>query len=96
MLDKKRKFFRLLELYINESQKESVESMYGKNSKIKIHNWTYTVKGDKILFELVIILGDVINESVMDTGMAEILLKDALVYFYPEIENINCMVRFDV
>jgi hypothetical protein len=41
-------------------------------------------------------LGDTINESVIDTSLAEVLLEDALVYFYPEVKKINCMVRFDV
>lgn len=96
MLDKKRRFFTLLESYMNDFQKDAVELMYGEGAKIKVHNWTHNTKGDTFLFELIIVLGDVINESVMDKTMAEILLKDALVYFYPETEKIKCMVRFDV
>jgi hypothetical protein len=45
---------------------------------------------------LIIVLGDTINESVIDTNLAEVLLEDALVYFYPEVKKISCMVRFDV
>lgn len=70
--------------------------MYGEGSKIKIHNWSHNNKGDTFLFELVIVLGDVISESVMDKTMAEVLLKNALIYFYPETQNIKCIVRFDV
>lgn len=70
--------------------------MYGKGSKIKIHSWSHNNKGDTFLFELVIELGDVISESMMDKTMSEVLLKDALMYFYPETEKIKCMVRFDV
>ena len=70
--------------------------MYGKNSQIKVHSWSHNNKGDTFLFELVIVLGDVISESVMDKAMAEVLLKDALSYFYPEIEKMKCIVRFDV
>jgi len=28
--------------------------------------------------------------------MADALLKEALRFFYPEVKNVNCMVRFDV
>ena len=96
MSDKKRRFYRLLETYMNESRKEDVELMYGKDAKIKIHNWTHNVKGDQFIFELIVVLGDTINESVIDTSLAEVLLEDALVYFYPEVKKISCMVRFDV
>lgn len=96
MSDKKQRFFRLLESYINDYRKDAVELMYGEGSKIKVHHWTYNGKGDTFVFELVIVLGGVINESVMDKSMAVALLNDALVYFYPEIEKIKCMVRFDV
>lgn len=96
MSDKKQRLFRLIESYMNDHQKDAVELMYGKDAKIKIHNLTYNNKGDTFLFELVIILGETINESVMDETMAEVLLKDSLVYFYPEVKKIKCMVRFDV
>jgi hypothetical protein len=96
MSDKKRRFYRLLEYYINDSRKEEVELMYGKGSKIKVHNWTHNTKGDTFIFELIVILGDTINESVIDKNMAEALLKEALQFFYPEVKNVNCMVRFDV
>lgn len=96
MLDKKRRFFRLLEIYMNDIKKDEVELMYGKGSKIKIHNWSHNLTGDKVIFDMVIVLGELIDESVMDTSFSEILLKDALVYFYPEIFNIGCIVSFDV
>jgi hypothetical protein len=51
MPDKKRRFYRLLETYMNESRKEDVELMYGKDAKIKVHNWTHNVKGDQFIFE---------------------------------------------
>ena len=96
MSDKKQRFFRLLESYINDYQKDAVELMYGEGSKIKIHNWSHNNKGDTFIFELVIVLGEVISESVMDKTMAEVLLKNGLTYFYPETQNIKCIVRFDV
>jgi hypothetical protein len=50
MSDKKRRFYRLLETYMNDSRKEDLELMYGKDAKIKIHNWTHNVKGDQFIF----------------------------------------------
>jgi hypothetical protein len=96
MSDKKRRFFRLLESYFNDFRKDAVETIYGKGSQIKVHNYTHNNKGDSISFELVIILGETINEQVMDKNMAEFLLKDALIYFFPEISKIRCLIRFDV
>jgi hypothetical protein len=81
---------------MNDSRKEDLELMYGSGSKIKVHNWTHNEKGDTFIFELIVVLGDTINESVIDTNLAEVLLEDALVYFYPEVKKISCMVRFDV
>ena len=96
MSDKKQRFYHLLETYMNDSRKEDLELMYGNGSKIKVHNWTHNEKGDTFIFELIVVLGDTINESVIDTNLAEVLLEDALIYFYPEVKKISCMVRFDV
>ena len=96
MSDKKRRFFRLIESYINEYRKDDVEFMYGKGAKIKVHNFTNDTHGKTVLFELIVVLGETINESVMDESLAEVLFSDAMVYFYPEIKKIKYMVRFDV
>lgn len=96
MFDKKRRLFNLIEYHINDYNSKVVEVCYGKGAKIKIHSMTEIITYKGLLFEVVIILGETINESVMDKTMAEVLLKDSLVYFYPEIEKIKCMVRFDV
>ena len=61
MPDKKQRFYRLLETYMNDSRKEDLELMYGKGSKIKVHNWTHNTKGDTFIFELIVVLGDTIN-----------------------------------
>jgi hypothetical protein len=96
MTDKKKRFYRLLERQINGLRKEAVELIYGKGSRIEVHSWTHNIKGDTFIFELIVHLGDTINESVIDKNMAEALLKEALQFFYPEVKNVNCMVRFDV
>tara|TARA_R110000868_G_scaffold111863_1_gene301709 strand:+ start:473 stop:760 length:288 start_codon:yes stop_codon:yes gene_type:complete len=95
MSDKKRRIIRLIESYINDFQGKSVQEMYGKNSRIKIHDINYSTNTNSLLLEAVIVLGDVINEEVMDRKLADILIQDALIYFYPET-SIKTYVRFDV
>jgi hypothetical protein len=56
-------------------------------------NHSYSTKS--ILFEIVIVLGTTINESMMDKTLANILIQDALVYFFPD-QNVKTYVRFDV
>lgn len=96
MTGKKQRFYRLLETYMNVSMKKIVELGYGEGSKIKVHNWTHNEKGDTFIFELIVVLGDTINESVIDAHIAEFILEEALEYFYPEVKKIRCIVRFDV
>lgn len=96
MTGKKQRFYRLLETYMNVSMKKIVELGYGEGSKIKVHNWTHNEKGDTFIFELIVVLGDTINESVINAHIAEFILEEALEYFYPEVKKIRCMVRFDV
>ena len=95
MSDKKRRLFRLIENYINDYQKEAVESVYGKGTYIRIHSMTESYSTKSLLFEVVIVLGDTISEQVMDRALADILIQDALVYFFPD-QNIKTYVRWDV
>ena len=95
MLDKKRRLFRLIESYINDFQKDAVEEMYGVGTKIKIHNMVESSSQKAILFEAIIILGDTITEQVMDRKLADILIQDAMVYFFPN-QSIKTYVRWDV
>jgi hypothetical protein len=95
MLDKKRRLYRLLETYINDYRGEAIEEMYGKGTKVKIHNLNYSTSTKSILVESVVVLGETINESIMDKSLVDILIQDAMVYFYPEA-SLRTYVRFDV
>ena len=95
MMDKKRRLFRLIESYINDFQGNAVQEMYGKGSRIKIHNLNFSVTKSVVLLEAVIVLGDLITEEHIDKKLAEILIQDALVYFFPET-SVKTYVRFDV
>jgi hypothetical protein len=95
MLDKKQRLFRLIENYMNDFQGDAVQLMYGDGARIKVHSMNHSYTEKSVLFEIVIVLGETINESVMDKTLANILLQDALVYFFPD-QNIKTYVRFDV
>jgi hypothetical protein len=95
MSDKKRRFFRLIEHYINDFRKEAIEEMYGVGTKIRIHSMSESLTDKSILFEVVIVLGEQINEGTMDRELADVLVQDALVYFFPD-QNIKTYVRWDV
>jgi hypothetical protein len=95
MLGKKQRLYRLLETYINDFRGDAVQEMYGKGTKVKIHNLNYSTSTKSILIESVVILGDTINESIMDKNLVDIIIQDAMVYFYPEF-SLRSYVRFDV
>ena len=95
MLDKKRRLFRLIENYINDYQGGAVQEMYGKGSYIKIHNLNFSVTQQSFLLEAVIVLGDLITEEHIDRKLADVLIQDAIIYFFPEC-SVKTYVRFDV
>jgi hypothetical protein len=94
MLNKKQRFFRLIESYINDFRGDAVREFYGNNARIKIHTMTHSFSTNTLLFEIVIVLGETINESVMDGTLASVLVQDSMVYFHPE-SKIQTYVRFD-
>ena len=95
MIDKKQRLFRLIESYLNEFKGDAVEEVYGKGTKIKIHTINFSVTSKSVVLESIIVLGETINESVMDRTLADILIQDALIYFFPDY-HIKTYVRFDV
>lgn len=94
-MDNKRRIYRLIEAYLNEFKGELVESIYGNKSRIKVHTVTFGVSDNSVLVELVVVLGGTINEDTLDSSLAEILIQEALVYFFPE-KTIKTLIRWDV
>lgn len=94
MRDKTR-IFRILEHYINVFRKFDVEESYGKNASIKIVDLNYSTHNKSLYLEAKIVLGDFINESVLDRLTADILIQDALIYLYPDLP-IKISVDYDV
>jgi len=94
-MSRKSRIFSHIEYYLNEYEGEAVQEIYGKGSKIKIHDIFYSTNLKSVMVEAIIILGDVISEKTLDRKLADILIQDALVYFYPD-EPIKVSVRYDV
>jgi hypothetical protein len=94
-MNPKKRLFRLIEVYLNEYRKNAVEEIYGKGTKIKIHTINHSITTNSLLVEAVICLGDIITEEVMDRELADIIIQEALDYFYPEC-SIKTMIRWDV
>lgn len=94
-MDRKRKFCRLIEKYINKSKIDLIEQAYGKNASIKIHNISYSITNPSVLVEAVIVLGDEINESVLDRSVADYVVEESTSYFFSDLP-IKVMIRWDV
>ena len=91
----KRRLYRLIEKYINDFKGDAVESIYGKGSSIKVHTINFGVTSKTMILEAIVILGDTINEETIDNSLAEVLIRDSMVYFFPE-HQIKTYIRFDV
>jgi hypothetical protein len=91
----KQRYINIIEKYINVVKKDYVELMYGEGVVIKIHNIDPSPTSNSILIEAVIILGNVINEEVLDRSMVDYLVNDIVTLIFPEA-SIKCMVRWDV
>ena len=84
-----------MESYMNDFRGNAVQEMYGKGSYIKIHNLNFSVTQQSVLLEAVVVLGDLITEEHIDRALADVLIQDAMVYFFPEC-SVKTYVRFDV
>lgn len=94
MKDKDR-IIRILEHYINVLKKDEVELMYGQNSRIQIKNLDYSITSKSLYIEAKIILGDIIDESVLDRSLADLLIQDSLVYVYDDVP-VKVSIDYDV
>ena len=93
---KYQKIKTMMENYLNVIKKNEIETMYGSDTKVKIHNIGFSVKGNAIMIEAVIVLGETINEEVLDRRLVDYLIQDMMPYFFPEIQAVKVMTRWDV
>lgn len=94
-MDKKHGLIRIVDYYVNTFKKKDVELMYGKGSKIEILQFEYSTNLKSLFVEAKIILGEEINESVMDRSLADVIISDAITYIYNDVP-VKISVDFDV
>jgi hypothetical protein len=84
-VDLKKRYIRIIEKYLNVIKKNDVELMYGKGSKIEVRNINPSISSNSITVEVVIILGEVINEEVLDSSLTPYLIQDILELIFPDV-----------
>ncbi len=96
MATKYSKLKKVFEKSLNNFQKDKIEIFYGIGTKVKIHTIDYSITKNTMIIEAIIVLGEIINEEVMDSSMVEIMIKDFIPYVFPDIHEIHVMTRWDV
>jgi hypothetical protein len=94
-VDLKNRYIRIIEKYLNVIKKDDVELMYGKGTKIKVRNINPSISNNSITVEVIIILGDVINEEVLDSSLTPYLIQDILELIFPDVIT-KTIVSWDV
>jgi hypothetical protein len=94
-VDLKNRYIRIIEKYLNVIKKDDVELMYGKGTKIKVRNINPSISNNSITVEVVIILGEVINEEVLDSSLTPYLIQDILELIFPDVIT-KTIVSWDV
>lgn len=94
-MDLKNRYIRIIEKYLNVIKKDDVELMYGKGTKIKVRNINPSISNNSITVEVVIILGEVINEEVLDSSLTPYLIQDILELIFPDVIT-KTIVSWDV
>lgn len=94
-MDRKRRVLRLIDTYVNDIHKESIETFYGPNTYVKIHNITFSYTKPTAVVEVVMNLGDIISEEVLDTELITVLVNQSFSYILPD-HSVMCYVRWDV
>jgi hypothetical protein len=94
-VDLKNRYIRIIEKYLNVIKKDDVELMYGKGTKIKVRNINPSISNNSITVEVVIILGEIINEEVLDSSLTPYLIQDILELIFPDVIT-KTIVSWDV
>jgi len=92
----KNKLKNMMEKYLNVVKKNEIEIMYGEGTHVKIHSISFSNTNNIIVIEAVIVLGEEINESVMDRALIDYLIQDSIPYFFSDVKSTKVLVRWDV
>lgn len=93
-MDRKKIFADLIEVLINETEKENFEDMYGVGSQFKVTNVGLTSRGNTLYIEGKIILGKSFDESYLDTEFINLLIFENIKLIYNGT-NVNLSISFD-
>ena len=80
--------------YLAESCQDTIDSFYGKGTKIKVKNLSYSLSNNLILVEAKIELGEEISEEVMENEMCDLLIRETINPIFPE-QHIKVMISWD-
>lgn len=94
-MNNKKRVIRIIEKYFNEIKKDEVELFYGIGTKIKVKQIDYITQGKYLMVDAVIVLGDTINEEVMDRGLVDYFMQDILSLMFPDY-SIKVLLGWDV
>lgn len=93
-MDNRRRYYKLIENYINKKNKSNFEEFYGAGSHFSIKSITFGITNQTILIDCVITLGDVINEDVLNDSMIQALIVEIVTFIYPKLK-IQIVVGWD-
>jgi hypothetical protein len=96
MSTSKDKLKNMMEKYLNVIKKNEIEVMYGAGTHEKIHSISFSNTNNIIVVEAIIVLGNEINEGVMDRTLIDYLIQDLIPYFFSDVKSTNVLVRWDV
>lgn len=99
-MTKKERFSRIIESFVNEQRKDSLELFFGTNSKLKIQNIDYSDRLKTIIIEAKVIFGGDFDESFTDftyffDEMLGVFIKDAVEYIEPNAK-IALTISYDI
>jgi hypothetical protein len=95
-MSKKTKYCRLLEKFVNKSNKDLLEDIYGTNCKLEVRNIEYLLKDKTCLVEVKIFLGERFDDLSLDSDLiVRDMIKEAADAILPETKIIT-IVSFDI
>ena len=74
----------MLETYIFDMESSFIDELYGIGTKVKINDIFYSTTTKSVVVDCKIILGELINEDILDVSPIEICVANAIGLFYPD------------
>lgn len=94
MVVNKKNIIKIMNRYLTESCQDTIDSYYGKNTKIRVKNLSFSLSNNLILVEVLIKLGEEISEDVLENEMCDLLIRETIEPIFPE-QHIKVMIGWD-